>query len=94
MAVLNVRLSADDERRAKALKRAGVQLSNIVREAIRAEHERRLGRRSARESAREVMATIYAAHPDPPGLPARRYAVEDRRAARQAIVAKLRKDRR
>lgn len=94
MAVLNVRLSAEDERRAKALKRAGVQLSNIVREAIRAEHERRLGRRSERESAREVMAKIYAAHPDPPDSPARPYAMDDRRAARQAILAKLRKGRR
>jgi hypothetical protein len=94
MALLNVRLDAEDERRAKALKRAGVQLSRIVREAIRAEHERCLGAGAVRGAAREVMARIYAAHPDPPKLRPRRYAIDDRRASRRAILRKLRKGRR
>lgn len=94
MALLNVRLDAEDERRAKALKRAGVQLSRIVREAIRAEHQRRLGGGTARGAASAVMANIYAAYPDPPGVRSRRYATDDREAARRAILRKLRKRRR
>jgi hypothetical protein len=93
MTLLNVRLDAEDARRASALKRAGVQLSRIVREAIRAEHDRRLGSERTGRAARDIMAQIYADCPDPPDLPARSYEVSDRKAAKRAIVRKLRKGR-
>jgi len=92
MKLLNVRLDADDARLVSQLRQAGVEISGIVREAIRAEHGRRVGRRGRPRPA-EVMAAIYAAHPDPPGLPRRRYDMRDRRAARRAIVRKLRRVR-
>jgi hypothetical protein len=88
-----VRLDAEDAQRAAALKRSGVKLSDIVREAIRAEHARRLGSVRTGWTARNIMAKIYEECPDPPGLPARSYEVSDRRAATAAIVRKLRKGR-
>jgi hypothetical protein len=93
MKLLNVRLDAEDARRAEALKRAGVPLSRIVREAIRAEHERRLGASVRGRRASEIMAEIYAAFPDPAGLPARSLDTRNRSQVRRAIVGKLR-DRR
>lgn len=92
MKLLNVRLDADDTRLVSQLRQAGVEISRVVREAIRAEHGRRVGRGGQPRPA-EVMAAIYAAHPDPPGLPRRRYDMRDRRAARRAIVTKLRRVR-
>ena len=92
MKLLNVRLNADDARLASQLREAGVEISRVVREAIRAEHGRRAGRRR-QPRASELMAAIYTAHPDPPGLRPRRYDVRDRRAARRAIVGKLRRRR-
>jgi hypothetical protein len=56
-------------------------------------YQRRLGSGAARGAAREIMAKIYAAHPDPPHVRPRRYDVADRKAARRAILRKLRKAR-
>jgi hypothetical protein len=93
MAILNVRLDPEDHRRAQVLKRAGVQLSGLVREAIRREYARRLPR-SAEQSARALMDRIHSDHPDPADLPERDYDVHDRRAARRAIQRRLRQKRR
>ena len=40
-----------------------------------------------------TLAEIYAAHPDPPDAPRRKIDLRDRKAARRAIVGKLRKRR-
>ena len=64
----------------------------MVREAI---DERFLKLRS--ESRRDVKAIIgrmFGEYPDPPGLPPRAYDVHDRRAARKAILGKVRPVRR
>ena len=90
MPLLNVRLTPEDARRAAALRKSGVPISRLVREAIRAEYDQRLPRRRASE----VMAEIYLAHPDPPGLPPRTYDVTDRADARRAIAKRLRGRRR
>ena len=90
MPLLNVRLTPEDARRAAALRKSGVPISRLVREAIRVEYDRRLPRRRASD----VMAEIYADHPDPPGLRPRQYDVTDRAAARRAIVKRLRRRRR
>jgi len=92
-ALLNVRLDPEDARRVAALKRAGVKLAPIVRDAIRAEHERRLGGKLAGRKARAIMEAIYAETPDPPGLRQRSYDVRDARSARRAIRRKIRATR-
>jgi hypothetical protein len=87
--LLNVRLGPDDARRAAALRRDGVAVSRIVREAIRTAYERRAaGRRDGRRAS-TIMAEIYREHPDPPGraLPVR--DLRNRRAVRRAIRARL-----
>jgi post-segregation antitoxin (ccd killing protein) len=93
MALLNVRLDADDAKRVAELRRDGVQISRLVREAIRAEHESRgRSRRAARDVA-TVLARIYEDYPDTPDVRARAYDLRDRRAVRQPIAARLRKTR-
>ena len=91
--LLNVRLGEDDARKVARLRQAGVQISRIVREAIRAEHDRRIGRRGMSRRPAEIMAEIYAAYPDPPGLPARQVDLRDRRAVRRAVLARMRRKR-
>ena len=93
MRLLNVRLSADDARRAVELRKTGVQISRIVREVIRAEHERRVRQRRAQRRTAEILAEIYAAHPDPSRAARRAFDLRDRRAARRAILRKLRRRR-
>lgn len=93
MPLLNVRLTLDDARRAAELRKTGVQVSRVVREAIRVEHERRVRRSRARKSTADILGEIYAAHPDPPLAPPRGFDLRDRKAAREAIVRKLRRRR-
>jgi post-segregation antitoxin (ccd killing protein) len=93
MPLLNVRLDADDVRRVADLRREGVQISRLVREAIRAEHEQRNRRRGAGRDAAAIMARIYADHPDTPDVRPRRYDLRDRQAVRRAIAARLQKRR-
>ena len=93
MPLLNVRLTTDDARRAAELRKTGVQISQIVRDVIRAEHDRRVGGRRARGRTDEILAEIYAAHPDPPGAPRRAFDLRERKAARREILRKLRRRR-
>lgn len=93
MPLLNVRLSADDAQRAAELRKTGVQISRLVREAIRVEHDRRVQRRRAQQGTAQMLAEIYAAYPDPPPAPRRAYDLRDRTAAREAILRKLRRRR-
>ena len=94
MALLNVKLKPDDVRMAQALRKEGITISDVVRDAIRAEYQRRIGQRTARGRASERMAAIYAMHPDPVDLPARTYDVHDAVAARQATLTTLRRSSR
>ena len=94
MPFLNVRLSAEDARRAVELRKTGVTISHIVREAIRAEHGRRVQRPGAQQKTTEILWEIYAAHPDPPRTPRRAFDLRDRKAAREAIARKLQGHRR
>jgi hypothetical protein len=94
MALVNVRLDADDARRAAELRRAGVRISSIVRQAIRAEHERRVGRRGGGRAAVAVLARIYADLPDTPDVRARGFDLRDRQAVRAAVERRARTRRR
>lgn len=93
MKLLNVRLDTDDARRAAELRQAGVQISRLVRDAIRVEHARHLGAHRNRRTAKQTMARIYAEHPDPPRRPHRRLDLRDRRAVRRAISKRWRAPR-
>lgn len=87
--LVNVRLDAERLRKAQRLRARGVTLSDVVRDAI----DERYAAVAAAESPRDVRALarqIFEQHPDPPDLPQRDYDVHDRRAARGAIMRKLR----
>jgi hypothetical protein len=89
MSLLNVRLSPDDARRAAALRKAGIQISEVVREAIRAEYRRRGANAGVRRPSL-IVKTILEALPDPPDMPRRTVDTTDRRAVQRHIAAKLR----
>jgi hypothetical protein len=89
MPLLNVRLSPDDARRAAELREEGVQISDVVREAIRAAHlRRRLGRASKRRPSL-IVSEILAALPDPADVPRLEVDPTDRHAVRRHIAVSL-----
>jgi hypothetical protein len=90
--LVNIRLDEDRLRKARKLRESGVALSYIVREAIDERYES-LGRPLKPRDVKAVLARIFEEHPDPARLPARTYDVHDRRAARTAILRKLRPKR-
>jgi hypothetical protein len=94
MAHVNVRLDAEDARRVAELRRAGVQISSIVRRAIRGEHERRVGKRAGGRAVAALLARIYADLPDTPEVEPRGYDLRDRRAVRTAVERRARARRR
>lgn len=85
--LVNVRLDADRMRKARALRKRGVVLSDVVREAI----DERYGQEpsSSRTDAKALIRRLFDVHPDPPDLPERDYDVHDRVAARRAIVNRM-----
>lgn len=92
MSLLNVRLDEADARMAAALRKAGVPMSTLVRDAIRAEYARRIASTvKGRPSA--IVAEILASLPDPPDMPPREVSIADRRAVRRHIAAKLERRR-
>jgi post-segregation antitoxin (ccd killing protein) len=91
MKLINVRLDAEDARKAAQLRRKGVQISAIVREAIRAEYERRRTRKRGERKASDVVDAIIARHPRADDEPPRDYNVHDRHEARAAILKSLQK---
>ena len=86
--LVNVRLDSERLRKARVLRERGVKLSDLVREAI---DERFMRLRSEQQpDVRTSIRRIFEQYPDPAGLPPRDSDVHDRRAARQAILRKLR----
>jgi hypothetical protein len=67
MALLNVRLDAEDARLVADLRAAGVAFSSIVRDAIRAASARYC-RQATRIRPSEILAAIHRDLPDPPDL--------------------------
>jgi hypothetical protein len=89
--LINVRLDSERFRKAQRLRERGIRLSDLVREAI---DERFLRVCSEpHPDVKTLIRRIFELYPDPPDLPPRGYDVHDRRAARQAILRKLRKTR-
>lgn len=91
--LVNVRLDSDRLSKAQRLRARGVALSDGVREAID-ERFAALRRSESPLDVRAIIRRIFEQYPDPPDLPPRDYDVHDRRAARGAILRKLRTVRR
>jgi hypothetical protein len=85
---LNVRLTEEERRMAARLRAEGVQISGLVRKAIRSEYERLVERRGE-ESPVSVVQSILEELPDPPDLPPRAFALNDRHAVKRHIAGKL-----
>lgn len=90
MSLVNVRLSPDDARRAAALRKAGIQISDVVREAIRAEYLRSCAAKPDKRRPSIIVKEILEALPDPADMPDREVDPSDRHAVRRHIAAKLR----
>jgi hypothetical protein len=88
--LVNVRLDADRLRKAQTLRKRGVALSDVVREAID-ERFAELRQPESQPDVRTIIRRIFERYPDPPDLPRRNYDVHDRRAARGAILGKIRR---
>jgi hypothetical protein len=89
--LFNVRLDEERVRKVRSLRERGLALSDVVREAI---DERFAALRSeTRPDVKAIVRAIFERYPDPPDQPARDYDVHDRRAARGAILRKLRQAR-
>jgi len=82
--LVNVRLDAARLRKAQALRRRGIALSDVVREAIDARYGQLQS--TPRSDVQGIVRRIFDEYPDPPDLPERDYDVHDRQAARRAIV--------
>jgi post-segregation antitoxin (ccd killing protein) len=91
--LLNVRLGPDDARMAARLREAGIPISGIVRDALRAAHERHTSARAPRRRPSEIMAEIYREHPDRQGVRRGKRDLTDRAAVRRVIRQRLRRRR-
>ena len=88
MKLLNVKLEDSDVAKVTALRSGGVNISDLVRRAIRGEYQRRNGKRRP-DDIEKLLAGIYAAHPIPPGVRRPKIDLRDRHAVRRAIVARI-----
>jgi hypothetical protein len=91
MPLLNVRLSPEDAAMAAALRRRGLEVSGIVRDAIRAKYLE--GSRTRHERVAETLERIYAEHPDEEGGGVEHAVphVLDRKAFRDHVRARLKR---
>jgi len=90
---INVRLSEEESRMADRLRAAGVPISTLVRNALRAEYARRI-ERPEEGQALEILRRILNELPDPPDLAARNFSIRDRRAVQRHIAERLVRARR
>jgi hypothetical protein len=90
MPLLNVRLNAEEQRLADDLRKEGVRISRLVREAIRAEHARRV-RPPRRQRPSQIVAELLQRFPDIPGERGHGIDTTDRRAVQRYISSQLRR---
>jgi hypothetical protein len=68
--LINVRLGSADASKADALKAEGVNLSNVVRDAIRSEYVRRgLGKQPSNSELLKRLDEVFAKYPIPDDVP-------------------------
>jgi hypothetical protein len=94
MSLLTVRLSAEDKKLVQSLRAEGVPIADVVRTALRTEHERRHRRPLKSRQVVDLIARIEAANPVPEGGSPARVDTLDRNAVRGFIGAKLKNKRR
>jgi len=90
--LINVRLDEERIRKVRTLRERGIALSEVVRQAVD-ERFAALRRSESPRDVRAIVRELFERYPDPPGLAPRDYDVHDRRAARVAILRKLRAGR-
>jgi hypothetical protein len=90
MKLVNVRLSDDDAAKVADLRRQGVELSEVVREAVRARHLAVRPPLRPRD-VRPTLEGIYAHHPLEDEAERPPLDTTDRRAVRDLIRKKLRR---
>ena len=91
MRLLNVRLGPEDARMAARLRKAGIPISRVVRDAIRVAHERQAAARRPRRRPSQIMRDIYREHPDPADLPRRKHDLQDRQSVQRVIRRRLKR---
>jgi len=90
--LINVRLDEPHLRKARRLRKRGIPISDVVREAID-ERFRQLEPLERSRDVQAIMTGLFERYPDPPNVPARRYDVHDAKQARAAIRRRLRRRR-
>jgi hypothetical protein len=90
--LINVRLEAQDAAKANALKAEGVKLSAIVRDAIRAEYDRRLARPRSGVELAKALKQMHEDYPIPDSEPPIPVDVSNRNAASAYIRGKLQRE--
>ena len=91
MSLLNVRLTKLDQDAVRILKRSGVEISAVVRDALRREAERHRPRTPA--STANLLAEIFIAFPEPTSPKRGAVDVHDRRKFAKAFRDHLRAKR-
>jgi hypothetical protein len=86
--LVNVRLDSERLRKAQTLRRRGISLSDVVREAIDQQYSEL--RSTSRIDAKALVREMFEQYPDSSDVPPRDYNVHDRRAARAAVLRKIR----
>lgn len=89
--LINVRLDADRLRKALSLRKNGITLSDVVREAIDERYEKL--RTTSSKDIGGLVRRLFDEHPDPPDIAPRDYDVHDRKSARTAIAHRIRRGR-
>ena len=87
--LVNVRLGPEDAMKVRVLRKRGVELSSLVRQAVRAEYAKRIGVGSGRDAV-AMVREIYSEHPPQKASP-RTFDVHDRRAFSVAFRHHLQK---
>jgi len=91
MPLLNVRLDTEDKRLADDLREQGIPISRVVREAIRAEHAKRVGSRARSTKPSALVARLFEEFPDDEDAsPTPTPPLDDRSAVQRAIQKRLR----
>jgi hypothetical protein len=92
--LVNVRLDPEHARLAADLQAEGIELSALVRRAIRDAHRTNIAARRDAAVIDDVLQRIYDELPDPATLPERDVDVRDRAAVRHAVGRRARRQRR
>ncbi|HTM44586.1 MAG TPA: hypothetical protein VL137_06500 [Polyangiaceae bacterium] len=77
---------------ATRLRSSGVEISTLVRDAIRGEYRRRI-ENDAAASGSDLVKGILMDLPDPPDLEPRGFSTQDRKAVQRHIQRRLRRRR-